>query len=299
MPTLPTAPAPETDPTAGAVSVVVPCHNERGAIAGVLDEISRALAGLGRESEIIAVDDGSTDGTADAVDTARFRLVRLPFNLGYGSAIKAGVSAARHGIIVITDADGTYPNERIGDLLAALDDAAMAVGARTGETVRIPAARRPAKWFLTRLAAYLAGQKIPDLNSGFRAIRRELFERYEHLYPKGFSLTTTITLAALTNGHVVHYVPINYHARVGTSKIRPVRDTLEFLKLIVRTVLYFDPLKVFLPLGLGMLALSLLVGVVSLIEGRLLDVTTVILFVTGVQTLAIGALADLITRRMK
>ncbi len=285
-------------PIEHGLSVMIPCHNERDAIARVLDQIEGAVKSIGLPCEIIVIDDGSTDGSADLVDLRRFRLVRNPARLGYGAALKAGARAARYDTILITDADGTYPNERIPDLLKALEGNDMAVGARPH--VSIQSARRPAKWVLRTLAQYLCRRPIPDLNSGFRVFTRELFEKFEHLYPDGFSLTTTITLASLTSGRRVAYLPIDYHPRVGTSKIRPIQDTLGFLSLILRIVLYFDPLRIFLPLGLILLLASVVDGVLSkLIWKQVADVSTVLLFVTGVQVLAIGALADLITRRMK
>lgn len=287
------------NPIEHGLSVIIPCHNEREAIARVLDQIEGAVRGVTLPHEIIVVDDGSTDGSADWVDLRRFKLVRNQARLGYGAAIKAGVRASQYDTILITDADGTYPNERIPDLVKALDGNDMVVGARPHD--RIPSVRRPAKWVLRQIAQYLCRRPIPDLNSGFRIFTRELFEKYEHLYPEGFSLTTTITLASLTSGRRVQYIPIEYHPRVGSSKIRPIQDTLEFLKLIIRTVLYFDPLRIFLPLGLILILAGILVGVGSKIlpPHKLMDVSTLLLFVSGVQVLAIGALADLITRRMK
>lgn len=286
------------------LSVLIPCYNEAGALAGVLERLEVALAPLQGPREIIVIDDGSTDGSTAALERGRCRVLRHPVNRGYGAALKTGAEAAQYDTLVIADADGTYPLERIPDLLAALEGAEMVVAARTGPGAQIPLVRRPAKWALRRLAAYLAGTPIPDLNSGLRAIRRELWERYRGYYPDGFSLTTTITLAALTNGHAVRYVPIDYHARIGRSKIRPIHDTLAFTQLIVRTVLYFNPLKIFVPLSLVMMALGGLVGIGTLALqhalgiGQFMDVTTVVLIVTGVQLLAIGALADLITKRL-
>lgn len=281
------------------VSVIIPCYNEERAVGPVLDRVRHTMEALERPYEIIAVDDGSADRTVERLEAAAVTLIRHPHNRGYGAALKTGARAARHDTLVITDADGTYPNERIPELLARLENADMVVASRTGERVHVPAARRPAKWALTKLAHYLSGQRIPDLNSGLRAIRRTLWIKYEPVFPDGFSLTTTLTLAALTNGHVVEYLPINYHARVGRSKIRPIRDTMNFIRLILRTVLYFDPLKVFVPLTLALWAAAVGVGGLSWLHGRLMDVTTIVLFMTGLQMLAIGALADLITKRLR
>lgn len=297
---------PEAAAEARGLSVIIPCYNEEGAIAGVLEDLARVLVGLGRPWEVIVVDDGSADRTAEQVDPGRFRLVRHGVNRGYGAALKTGARAARHATLVIIDADGTYPVERLGEMAARLTGGVeMVIGARLGAKARIPAIRRPAKWCITKLAAYLSGHPIPDLNSGFRVIDRELWMRYERLYPDGFSLSSTLTLAALTGGHVVHFEPIEYHFRIGRSKIRPIHDTINFIFLIMRTVLYFEPLKVFVPVATALLLASLLVGLGSLAlsnlfgVGRFLDTTTALLFLTALQLLAIGAMADLVTRRLK
>lgn len=301
-----------TTPVTAGLSVLVPCYNEAAGLPGTIAQLAQTLAEMFDAHaipwEIIVVDDGSTDGTATAAEalreTANLRVVRHASNRGYGAALKTGGAAARYALLAIIDADGTYPVARLKDLHAALGDNTMVVAARTGANVQIPWVRKPAKWVLNRLADYLTGIHIPDLNSGMRIIRRDLWQRYERFFPNGFSLTTTITLAALTNGHPVAYVPIDYHARIGSSKIRPIHDTIEFTRLILRTVLYFDPMKVFLPLSMIFLALSLLVGFGTLImahvfhEGEFMDVTTVLLFIAAIQTLAIGALADLITKRL-
>lgn len=231
-----------------AVSVVIPAYNEGAHVAGQVRDVERVLRETGWTYEIIVVDDGSHDHTATEADGTGARVLRRRRNRGYGAALKLGIRQAKHDYILITDADGTYPVEAIPGMLAAADRNAMVVGARIGETVKIPLIRRPAKAFIRWLASYLSGQFIPDLNSGLRLMRRDLVARYEHLLPDGFSFTTTITLAAICNGHGVEYQPINYMARLGESKIRP-RHAYDFTLLVLRVIVYFNPLKVFIPLG--------------------------------------------------
>jgi glycosyltransferase involved in cell wall biosynthesis len=217
-------------------------------------------------------------------------VVRRAQNRGYGATLKLGVRLARHEWILITDADGTYPVESIPALLAESSSNSMVVGSRTGATVRVPLARRPAKWFLNRLASYLAGRHLPDINSGLRLMRKSLINRYAHLLPDGFSFTTTITLSAACNAHPLAYVPIDYHARLGESKIRP-RHAYDFTLLIVRTMVFFNPLKVFLPLGAVMMAGALAKLAYDITKDNLSE-TAVLGALGALIVWAVGLLAD-------
>lgn len=273
-----------------AVSVVIPAYNEGSQVAREIRDVREALDDTGWTYEIIVVDDGSIDDTAREAAGAGARVLRHPRNLGYGAALKQGIGVARYDWVLITDADGTYPASAIPDLLERADTAEMVVGARTGRSVEIPLSRRPAKWFLRRLAGYLAGQKLPDLNSGLRLMRTELVRSYRHLLPTGFSFTTTITLAAACNGHVVDYVSIDYRSRVGQSKIRP-RHAFDFTLLILRTIVFFNPLKVFVPLG----ALLALGGIVKfaydVVIGNLSE-SAIFALLAALIMWALGLLAD-------
>ncbi len=286
-----------------ALSVVVPAFNEESGIGATLDRLLAVLPRCDLAAfEIIVVDDGSTDGTfAIAGGYPGVTLIKHRANRGYGAALKTGIRHARHGWIGIIDADGTYPVERIPDLLAALAGQPydMLIAARTGKQVAIPLVRRPAKWMIGHLARFVAGQPIPDLNSGFRLFKRSVALRLLSMLPDGFSFTTTITLGMLANGYLVDYVPIDYHARIGRSKIRPIQDTLNFVQLVLRIALYFAPLKIFLPVS-GLLLLIALAWALftKLALGQLADVSTLVIAMTGVQVAAVGLLAESIHQRL-
>jgi len=287
------------------ISVIIPAYNEANGIEPTLRELAATMAESGLEHEIVVVDDGSTDGTSATVDALvselpAVRLVRHPHNRGYGAALKTGIRSSRAGVITITDADGTYPNERIPELYHRLVDesADMVVGSRTGASVHIPLIRRPAKAFLRWLANYLSGRKIPDLNSGLRVMGKDAVSRHFRLVSDGFSFTTTTLLAMLASNQHVVYVPIDYHQRIGGSKIRPIRDTFNFMVLILRASVFFEPLKVFMPIamalfaaGLGWTAYEFFVNGHGLAEGGLF------LFVASLQTGLAGLIADMISRR--
>ncbi len=280
-------------------SIIIPTYNEREGIPQVIEALQLLRKTHGNQWEIIIIDDGSTDGTSELIGNLQdIVLLRHPFNRGYGAAIKTGIRHAKYNTLIISDADGTYPVQDIPRLLAQLSKNDMVVGARGNNNSNIPLARRPAKWMLNKLANYLTGIKIPDLNSGLRAMKKDVVVKFFHLLPDGFSFTTTITLAMLTNDYAVEFIPIEYKMRSGRSKIRPIRDTLNFLQLIIRTVLYFDPLKIFLPMSAFFFIASIVVLVLSyLFTPKIMDITTVILFISSVQILAIGMIADLIDKR--
>ena len=227
----------------------MPAFNEDQGVAACVREVRSVLREAGVQHQILVVDDGSTDNTAREAQDSGAEVVSIPENRGYGAAIKVGIARADHDTLLIIDADGTYPAESIPQLLSYSESYDMVVGARVGKDVHIPLARRPAKWFLAVLASYLAGCSIPDLNSGLRVLRRDLVDRFSHVLPAGFSFTTSVTLAALCSGALVRFHPIDYRPRVGDSKIRALH-AFDFFLLVLRTIVYFNPLRVFIPLGL-------------------------------------------------
>lgn len=282
---------------APAFTVLLPTFNESLAIEFVLDDIVHALADeLGRY-EILVVDDASTDGTPDLVDRyatacwqCPIRVLRQPIRRGAGACRKVGVREARGSIIVMLDADGSYPAASIPELLRFFPAYDQVNGARTSEQGTWPWLRRPTKWLIRALAGCLSGKRIPDLNTGLKAFKRDAMLPWLWVVPDGFSCVTTMTLAFLTNGRAVKYVPTEYRPRIGRSKFHPLTDTWAYLCTVLRMVLYFRPLRVFVPLAgaFGLAALSLAWG-----QGRVGPVEACLLACAGMTGVA-GLVAEVV-----
>jgi glycosyltransferase involved in cell wall biosynthesis len=289
-----------TDTAALDVTVVLPAYNEVGHVRAEVDRITQALKASPYSFEILVVDDGSTDGTSEAVAGLPFvRLLRFPVNRGSGTARRIGSAQALGRYVAWTDADMTYPNERIPELVARLESghADQVVGARTSEEGTYKALRVPAKWAIRTLAEYLTQTTIPDLNSGLRVFRRDVARPYLRLLPPGFSCVTTITLSFLANGHIVEYVPITYRERAGRSHFHPVKDAYRYILQVLRMVTYFEPLRVFGPVSLSLL----LVGVAKFVFDQVrspfnIAANTLLLLLGGLILFSVGLLADLIVR---
>jgi glycosyltransferase involved in cell wall biosynthesis len=285
-----------------SLTIVLPVYNEEKSIGETVSFFRRLLQEH-TGYELVIVNDGSTDATPEAlanITTKSIQVIHHSKNRGYGAALKSGVKFATHNVIAITDADGSYPNDRIPELFDyySQNQADMVIGSRTGSNVHKSGLRRLGKFFLRKLTEYLSETRIPDFNSGFRIIKKELIQKARRYLPEGFSFTTTLSLYALSNQCVIEYIPIDYHKRIGRSKIKPFSDTLSFVQLIVRTVMFFNPLKVFLPLSAFFIFLSFAVLLISYFMGTVMDITTILLFVTGLHMLALGLIADLIDKRL-
>ena len=295
----------------GPVTVIIPAFDEEASIGEVVSSVGGVLRRLDAPHEIIVVDDGSRDATRTRAGDAGARVIVHDRNRGYGAALKTGVVAARAETLLIVDADGTYPVDRIPAILAMLQSADLVIGVRVGSNVKIPLVRRPAKWLLRRLAEYVAGAHIPDLNSGLRAFRRSTILTYLPILPDGFSFTTTQTLGMLCDNYRVSAVPIDYHRRTGRSKVVPF-DFFNLVSIILRISMQFNPLKLFVPvalmcmgLGFGKLALDLLFAVrraggptLSILTTPTISPTTLILMLGGLQILLIGMMSDGLARRI-
>ena len=280
------------------VSVVLPIYNETGHAGDEIRRIRKALDESKYTYEIIVVDDGSSDGSSDAVaEFPEIQVIRFTQNRGSGFARRVGTKAARGRVVVWTDVDMTYPNEEIPNLVDDLAGHDQVVGARTSEAGTAKFFRVPAKWFIRKLASYLTGTKIPDLNSGLRAFRRDVGSQFLHMLPFGFSCVTTLTMAFLSNGYSVKYVPIEYHPRAGESKFHWWSDTRRYLLQVIRMVLMYDPLKAFMPIA----TLILTTGVIKLlfdVVGKDFRVATntLLVFFAGFSVALVALLSDLMVR---
>jgi glycosyltransferase involved in cell wall biosynthesis len=239
------------------VSIVIPAMNEERVIGGVIAGIHAVMKEQGFVYEILVVDDGSSDSTADVAREYGARVVRHAYNMGNGAAVKTGIRNAQGQAIVMMDGDGQHAPTDIPRLLQELSTHGMVVGARTRES-HTSWYRDIANWVYNTIATYVCGRQILDLTSGFRAIHTSLARQYLYLLPNTFSYPTTLTLATIRSGHSITYIPIKASKRIGKSKIKLVRDGLRFLVIILKITTLFSPLKVFLPLSL--LVFSLGVG---------------------------------------
>jgi glycosyltransferase involved in cell wall biosynthesis len=283
-----TPPLPTRQP-APSISIIIPAYNEARGLPDVLARLQNWRA----RAEIVVVDDGSSDDTARVAENAGIRVIRHAQNKGYGASLKSGIRATTGEVIVTLDSDGQHNPDDIERLLAKIGEADMVVGAR-GKGSYAPTLRKPGKWLLAKVANYLAETEIPDLNSGFRAVRRETVKRFLHILPNGFSFSTTLTLALFKEGYNVVYVPITATPRVGKSTVHPLRDGFGALLLIVRTLALFDPLKVFLPGSIGLFLIGILYWIAAIIYRAHPHIPSgaVILLVSSVIVFFFGILSD-------
>jgi glycosyltransferase involved in cell wall biosynthesis len=289
------------------VSVVLPVFNEAGHIADEIARIVAAMDASGYSYDLDVYDDGSTDGTHEVLERLdasrrypRMRYVSRRRNSGAGTVRRLGTQQARGQIVAWTDADMSYPNDRLPEFVEMLEHDRgidQVVGARTSEAGRYRVLRIPTKWVIRRIASYLTAATIPDLNSGMRVFRRDVAQPYLRLLPSGFSCVTTLTLSFLANGHEIRYVPIDYVSRAGRSKFHFIRDAYLYILQVLRMVMYFNPLKVLMPVALWIVGAGAVKMVTDVIRfGWRVPGSTVLILLTGLQVAALALLGDLIVR---
>jgi len=271
------------------VSIIIPAFNEAGAIGPVIERLRTRLP----EVELLVVDDGSSDATAAIAEAAGAKVISHSRNRGYGGALRTGTLQATREYVLFCDSDGQHSAEDVSRIIEAGDGCDMVVGART-QASHVPLSRRPGKFVLRRFADYLAGEKIPDMNSGLRMIRRDVLLKYLHLMPAGFSFSTTSTFAMLKTNRKIKWIPITVVERVGKSTVSQLKHGPQTLLLLVRLTVLFEPLKVFLRIAAGLFVLDILSFIVDLFTSGRLNVgdTTVLLGVAALLVFLFGLLCD-------
>lgn len=281
-------------------AIIVPIYNEESCIGNTLGRIRHIIADVpDYRFEIICVDDGSYDSSQEILHhEPGITLLAHTANRGYGAALRTGLDYSQQEWAFIVDADGTYELEDLKHLLAeAQAGADMVVGVREGASIIRSPIRRIALWLLRKMVHGLTGVMVPDLNSGMRLFRRSLYQEFRHLLPEGFSFTTTLTVASLYSGYAVRYVLTHYHHRVGRSSIKPLRDFLGFAILIIRLASYFEPLRFFLPLSIGVFIIAVLRGIRDLVVVNALGSLSVIMVLMAIQFFVLGVITDAVVRR--
>ena len=274
------------------VTIVIPAYNEEAAIASVVDGLLEALP----DAELLVINDGSVDDTARCARDAGAQVIDHDHNRGYGAALHTGTERAQRDYILFCDSDGQHSVGDVGRLIDACDGHDMVVGER-GKDSHVDHTRRPGKLILRLFANHLAGEKIPDLNSGLRILKKSVLLKYLHLMPTGFSFSTTCTFAMLKSGRHIKWVPISVSKRIGTSTVGQLRHGSQTLLLMLRLTVLFEPLRVFLEIATGLAVLSLCSLIIDIVVNRAFNVgdTTVLLGVATLIVFLFGLLCDQIS----
>src|SRR4051812_42374736 len=283
------------------LTVLLPSFNEEEAIGPVIAEIRAALKDWPGTYEILIVDDASTDRTAERAVADGVRVLRRPENGGSGASRKTGTRAAKGRIVAMLDADGTYVAGDLPMLPSYFPDYDQVNGARTSEQGTHKALRFGAKLIIRKLAEFISGKRIPDLNTGMKLYKRDLMLQYLWCMPDGFSCVTSMTLAFLCNGHPVKYVKVDYRKRIGHSKFHPIKDAAKYFATMVRIIMYFRPLRVFWPMTVVAFVAGLIGTGIHTYKRGYPHVSTgdVVFFISAVSLLVIGLLADLIVAQRR
>lgn len=238
------------------LTVIIPAYNEEAGISDTLALLKPFVEKNGWK--VIVINDGSTDNTKDSLNANSFvKVITHKVNRGYGASLKSGLSGASTELVAFYDADGQHRPEELEKLWNAWNEQDMIVGQRVKGS-HFSISRAPGKWILGKTANFLAGRKIPDLNSGLRIVKRDIIMKYLQLFPDGFSFSTTSTIAFLSDKKLVEYLPITTSKRKGKSSVNQVKDGFNTALLIVRLIVLFNPLKVFLPVSFSLILISVI-----------------------------------------
>ena len=276
---------------AKTISIVIPARNEAGGLRHLLPKLEM----LNPACEVIVVDDGSDDDTASACASAGVRVIRHQYPMGNGAAIKTGARAAKGDFIVFMDADGQHQPEDISSLLQKLSEGYdMVVGARQAGS-HAGTHRAVANDFFSHAASWMVRHTIEDLTSGFRVVNAKRFRQFLYLLPNGFSYPTTITMSFFRAGYCVAYVPIHTPRRIGKSHIRPIRDGVRFLMIIIKIGTLFSPLRLFLPVSAAFFFTGLGYYLYTFLSSGRFTNMSALMFISSILTFLIGIVSEQIS----
>ncbi len=271
-------------------TIVIPAYNEAHGIGATLDHL--AAGGLTGRAEVIVVDDGSTDETAAIIRKYPVTLLQHTVNKGYGASLKTGIRHARTNKIITMDSDGQHNADAVEEIARQLDQHSLVIGERTADSHQV-ANRKFGKWIIRVVGEYLVEQKLPDFNSGLRGFDRKIIRSLLHLMPNGFSFSTTSTLAFLKEGYSIGTVPIKVTPRVGrASNVRPIKDGFKTVMLLLRIIMLFNPLKLFLPASLAVGLWGFAVAVSDIWKTARVSNGAVTVMIMAMFLFFIGLLAD-------
>jgi len=274
------------------LTVIVPALNESAHISDVLAELRRDCGDF--VTEVVVVDDGSTDETAATAAGSGATVIRHPANMGYGASLKSGLRHATTQYVATFDGDGQHVAAELRKLWEARAGAVMIVGARR-RLIHSPLWRMPGKWLLVAVASYLVRRRIPDLNSGMRLLSRDVALRYAHLCPRGFSMSTTLTMAVISRGWPVSFIPIDVRPRRGSSTVT-IATGLETLVLLLRIICLFNPLRLFVPASALVALIGIAWGIPYAMAGRGVSVGSLLAIVTATLLFSLGLICDQVSQ---
>lgn len=276
------------------ISIIIPAYNEESSVALTIKQIKDVMKKNKWEHEIIVVDDGSTDKTAQKIRKEKVKLLQHPYNIGYGAALKTGIRNSKYEIILIMDADGSYSPRNIPKLVKNVKNFDMIIGIRTQSNKEVTHLRKPLRWITNKFASYLAGKKISDVNSGMRIFRKSFIQEIMKKLPDKFSFTTTSTLLGINKGLRILEVPISQERRSGKSKLSIIKDGIKFPSMMIKIAAKTNPSKVFLPSGVFLIIIGIVYGIATLLKtGGIGDITTLSVL-SGVQVILFGILAEIL-----
>lgn len=272
-------------------SIIIPAYNEESGISPVLGRLTSDFP----NSETIVINDGSIDNTAEILKQFNVKVIHHSINKGYGASLKSGIRAATNENLIFMDSDGQHRSEDIPILISAAESCDMVVGARISKSYQ-PLTRRPGKLILKWISQILSGQKIPDLNSGLRLVKKSVINKYLHLLPQGFSASTTMTLIFMTRGYSVKFIPISTEKRIGKSTVKPIRDGFSTILTMLRLITLINPLKIFIPSSLLLILTGIIWSIPYFVIGKGLTVASLFLMLSGLLIFFMGMIADQISQ---